>query len=140
MIDNHISNKQIFPLGIGGWGLGGFAEKDPKNNDKEQIDALIYMMSRGMNLVEANLWNSEGKSVEIIKKAYFESGIKRNKYIINQAIYNYRNPKFQDAKNELDKMLKIFETDYIDSLEFNALCYLEYEKSKIFDFYHEALY
>jgi len=139
MIINDLLRKEIFPLGIGAWGLGGFAEKDLNIDYKAQIEAVVYMISKGMNLTEVNLWNSEGQSVEILNKAYNLSGITRDELVIHQAIYNHRNPKFKDAKNELNQILEIFETDYVDALEFNSACYKQYDKSEIFDFYHEAL-
>lgn len=50
--------KNIFPIGIGTWGIGGFAEKNLQNDDEKQIKALTYMINSGFNFVEANLWYS----------------------------------------------------------------------------------
>ncbi len=39
-----IDKKDLFPIGIGTWGIGGYVERDPDNNDEKQVDALRYML------------------------------------------------------------------------------------------------
>ena len=35
--------KNIFPIGIGTWGIGGFAEKNPQNDDEKQVADFIVV-------------------------------------------------------------------------------------------------
>jgi predicted aldo/keto reductase-like oxidoreductase len=45
------------------------------------------MLDRGMNFAEANMWYSDGYSVEILAKALKKSSKKRSDLFICQAIY-----------------------------------------------------
>jgi len=130
---------KLFPIGIGTWGIGGYAERDPKNNDKEQIDALIYMFRKGLNIAEVNLWNSEGKSVELVVKAFKESEVKRTDFFLHQAIYHYNHSTLQSALSEVLKVSELFGTDYVDSVEFNAASYEKYGYGKLVDGLHSLL-
>jgi diketogulonate reductase-like aldo/keto reductase len=108
----------ISKLGIGGWGVGGLAAADPQNNDTQQVDATAHALARGMNYIEVNFWNAEGKSVELIKKAIDQSGKKREDLFLALVIYNYTNPTLADVEEEIEKYFALFQTDYIDTLEF----------------------
>ena len=114
MIDKH----NLFPIGIGAWGHGGFAEYNPKNDDKKQIDAIAHQFTKGMNLVEVNFWNSQGHSVKLIKQALNQAKIKRDDIFLLQSIYNYYNPTIEDVKKEFELCLKTFNTDHVDSIQF----------------------
>src|SRR3989339_839578 len=83
-------DKNIFPIGIGGWGIGGFAKKD-SGNDKKDIEALVYSLKKGMNFIEVNYWNSEGHNVELLAEAIEKSGVDREKLFLHQALYGFDN-------------------------------------------------
>jgi len=121
-----IYKRNLSKLGIGAWGIGGFAEKNPKNDDKKQIKALAYQFNKGMNLTEINFWNSQGHSVQLIKQALDKSGVKRKEIFIVQAIYNYYNETLDDVRKELELCLETFETDYVDSIEFPLTAFDKY--------------
>lgn len=121
-----INKQTLSKIGIGGWGIGGFVEKDPDNNDSQQIDALAYQFDKGLNFVEVNFWNSEGHSVELIKQGLAKSSRSRDDIFIEQAIYNYNLPTINDVKNEFEKCLKTFNTDYIDTLLFPMSSLIQY--------------
>lgn len=114
MVDKH----NLSPIGIGGWGIGGFAEIDPKNDDEKQINAIAYQLSKGINFVELNFWNSRGKSVQFIKEAIERSGVKRENLFLLQSIYNYYNPTLDDVKKEFEACLLKFNVSQIDSIQF----------------------
>lgn len=130
---------KLFPIGIGTWGIGGFAEKNPENNDAKQIDAIAYMLSRGMNYIAVNMWNAEGKSVELIAKGIKESGIKREKIFLNQTVYVYTAQTLEKAQGELDKFREIFRTNYVDSLQFTVMSYQTYGEKKANEFLRNVL-
>jgi diketogulonate reductase-like aldo/keto reductase len=113
-----INKENLSKISIGAWGIGGFAKKDPQNNDEKQIKALTYSFNKGMNLAEVNFWNAEGYSVKLLKKALDRSKFKRENIFLVQAIYSYNNDSLKDIEKELELCLKIFETDFIDSIEF----------------------
>lgn len=117
--------KNILKIGIGTWGIGGFAERNPQNDDKKQIDALIHMLNSGLNFVEANLWYSQGKSVELLATALRNSNVKRENIFICQAVY-IKNGDFETAEREVLSALKIFDTNYIDTFQFTGSVFNEF--------------
>lgn len=111
---------QIFPLGIGTWGIGGLVERDNSIDEGKQTDALAYMFSNGMNFAEANMWYSQGYSAEILARGLARSNQKRESIFICQAIYLKENKDLKSSIKELDQVLELFGSDYIDSLQFSA--------------------
>jgi len=94
-----VNKKDLSKIGIGTWGIGGFADINPDNNDEKQIEALKYMLDSGFNFVEVNLWYSKGKSVELLAEALRRSNKKREDIFICQAVY-IKNGDFETAKRE----------------------------------------
>lgn len=129
-----INKKDFSKFGIGTWGIGGFAERDPKNDDKKQIEALAYMFSKGINFVEINYWSAEGHGVELVSKALKESGVKREKIFISQAIYPYRLDTLKDAKDEVKKVSEMFATDCMDLVVFSKTGIDKYGYEKSLEF------
>jgi 2,5-diketo-D-gluconate reductase A len=125
-----ITKNDLFPIGIGTWGVGGFAEKDQTLDKNKQVDAIAYMFQKGMNYVEANLWYSQGYSAEILAEAFRKSGKNREEIFIVQAVY-LKDNKLQDTEAEIDRLLKIFDTDYIDTLQYTQSAFLDYEFDEV---------
>jgi len=121
-----ITRKTLSKIGIGAWGIGGFAERDPQNNDRRQIKALVHQFQLGLNLTEVNFWNSQGRSVELIKEALDRSGVERDDIFIVQAIYDYNNHTVNDVEDELNRCLRMFSTDHVDSIEFPLTAFNKY--------------
>jgi diketogulonate reductase-like aldo/keto reductase len=113
-----VNKDDLSKIGIGTWGIGGFAERDPKNDDRKQIEALKYTFNNGVNLIEATYWYAEGKAVELIKLALDESSKKRDQIFITSTIYPYRNPTLKEAEKEMEILLNTLKTDYIDTVQF----------------------
>lgn len=116
MIDKQLLSK----IGIGTWGIGGFAERNPNNDDSKQIEALVYMLQNGLNYIEINYWTAQGHSFELVKQAIDQSGVKRDDIFLSQSIYAYTAPDLDASKKELEDTLKLFGTDYIDSLALSS--------------------
>jgi diketogulonate reductase-like aldo/keto reductase len=110
--------EKISKIGIGTWGIGGLVERDLKNDDQKQIDALVHSFNKGINFIEVNNWYAEGYSMELIKKAIDKSNTKRENIFIMYSVYGHSLNNTDDFEKEIQKFLDIFETDYIDSLEF----------------------
>lgn len=120
-----IVKKDLFPLGIGTWGIGGFAEKDLNADLVKQQKALTYMFDKGMNLCEANMWYSQGVAVDVLAKALKDSTKKRDDIFICQAVYLKTN-KLQDTEAEVDTVLGKFDTDHVDTLQFTGSVFVDY--------------
>lgn len=115
-----IGKRQLSKIGIGTWGIGGFAERNPSNDDNKQIEALVYMLQNGLNYIEINYWTAQGHSFELVKQAIDQSGVKRGDIFLSQSIYAYTSPDLDASKKELEDTLKLFGTDYIDSLALSS--------------------
>ena len=94
-----VNKKDLSKIGIGTWGIGGFAEKNPQNDDEKQIKSLAYMLNNGLNFVEANMWYSQGKSAELLATALKNSNKKREDIFICQAVY-IKDGNFENAERE----------------------------------------
>jgi diketogulonate reductase-like aldo/keto reductase len=126
--------KNLSKIGIGTWGIGGFAQKDLSIDLNKQKEALIFSLNNGMNWAELNYWTAEGAAVQLFKNALSESSVNRNEIFIHQMIYHYSNPTFDKAKSEVYKLLEDFNTDYIDSVGFNPGSFKEYGLDNIVKF------
>lgn len=120
-----INKSDLSKIGIGTWGIGGFEKRDLSIDKNKQVEALVHMFQKGMNFVESNMWYSEGYALEILAEALKKSGKRREEIFICQAIY-LKNGELKDTEAEVDNLLKLFKTDYIDSLQFTQSTFLQY--------------
>jgi diketogulonate reductase-like aldo/keto reductase len=134
-----INRQDLSKVGIGTWGVGGFAERNPNNDDQKQINAMIHMLKNDMNYIELNIWTSQGQSVEIASKAVERSGVSRDKLFLSQAIYFYTAPDLESSKKELESMLKQFSTSYMDSISLSGAAISAIGKDKVYAWYNELL-
>lgn len=134
-----INKKDLSSIGLGAWGLGGFAEKDPKNDDEKQLEALVHSLKKGINFIEINFWNSQGKSVELISKAIKISKVPRDRLFYILVIYDYNLPTIKAVRKEIESYFKLFETDWIDSLEFIMTTFRTYGFNEVVRLTHDYL-
>lgn len=134
-----LNRNDLSKIGIGTWGMGGFAERNPQNDDQKQTHALVHMLKSGMNYIELNIWTSQGHSVEIASEAVKKSGIARNNLFLSQAIYFYTAPDLESSKQELETMLKAFDTDYMDSVSLSSAAIAAIGKDVVYAWYKELL-
>ena len=134
-----IGKTQLSKIGIGTWGIGGFAERNPNNDDQKQVNAIVHMLKNGMNYIELNIWTSQGHSVEIASQAVKQSDVSRDKLFLSQAIYFYTAPDLESSKKELETMLKAFDTDYMDSVSLSGAAISAIGKDQVYAWYKELL-
>jgi len=134
-----INKSDLSKIGIGSWGIGGFAERNLNNDDEKQIAALTYMFSNKMNFIEQNFWSSQGHGIELIKQALDRSGMTRDSIFISQAIYTYTAHSLDDAKKEVEAFKRLFNTDYTDTISINSAGFNEFGEQNVFDFYSQLL-
>lgn len=115
-----INRKDLSNFGIGTWGIGGFAERNPDNDDGKQIDALVYMLNHGINFIELNLWTAEGHCAYLVAEAIRKSKVSRNDLFLTQTIYSHSANTIKDAEKEVISFKELFETDYIDVMQFGG--------------------
>jgi diketogulonate reductase-like aldo/keto reductase len=118
--------NDLSKIGIGTWGIGGFAEKNPDNDDEKQVNGMIHALNRGLNFAELNYWYSQGKSIELFHQAYVNSGVNRDRLCLIFVIYQYNLQTIKDVENEIQNGLDLFNTQYMDSLQFNLSSFSTY--------------
>lgn len=113
-----LDRNNLSKIGIGTWGIGGFAEADPNNDDTKQIDALIYSLNKGINYVETVYMYAQGKAVDLLSQALKSSDVERESLFITLSVYRKTAETPQDAENEVNKFIKQLNIGYIDSVQF----------------------
>ena len=79
-----ISGKNIFPVGIGTWGMGGTWDKET-GNEIQSIEAIRYSVSKGQNLIDSGEVYGSGYTDEIIGRAI--NGLVREDLYITDKIW-----------------------------------------------------
>jgi len=136
---NMVNKKDLSKIGIGTWGIGGFAERNPHNDDTKQVNSLSSMFSAGLNYVELNMWTSQGKSVQLVAESLERSGINRKNVFLSQAIYSYTSSTRVQAEKELFELCKLFRTDHMDSVSLTTSAIIEIGKVQVLDWYKKCL-
>jgi diketogulonate reductase-like aldo/keto reductase len=134
-----INRDRLSKLGIGTWGIGGFADRNPENNDEKQVEALVYALNKGCNFAELSYWYAEGAAIDLFHRAQVKSGINRNKLFYFLSIYDRKQPTISSISDEIEKSLNILGTDYIDSLQLTLSFFNRFGFDKIVKFYKWAL-
>lgn len=118
-------------MGIGTWGIGGFMQADPNNNDKQQTEALIYALNKGVNYVETVYMYAQGKAAQLLGNAVKKSKISREKLFITQSIYTSTAKTIADAEKEVESFLKELDIKFIDNLQFTMTSMDQYGMTDI---------
>lgn len=134
-----VDKKHLSKLGIGTWGIGGFMDPDPQNDDMKQIDGLVYSLKRGINYVETVYMYAKGRAVELLSKAVQKSNIERGKLFITLSIYQSDARTIDDAEVKLNDFLKVFDTYYVDSVQFTLGCVRDFGLDDIVIFVNRIL-
>ncbi len=112
-----LNKKELSKIGIGTWGIGGFAERNPQNDDQKQFDCLKYSFDKGLNIVELNMWIAGGYAVKLVSEAYKESKLKRDDIFLKQGFYRFSAKTLDEGYKEIETVLKLFNTDILDTFE-----------------------
>ena len=112
-----VNGKKLFPIGIGTWGIGGFAQKDPNNPDEKQIEALVYALQKGLNYIEVSMWAAEGHCAYLLSEAIKRSGVKREDIFITFVGYPHNVDSVIELGNLLDRFLEMLNINYVDSFQ-----------------------
>lgn len=112
-----LNKKDLSKIGIGTWGIGGFAERNPENDDQKQVECLKYAFYKGLNNVELNMWIAGGYGVNLVSEAYKDSKLKRNDIFLKQGFYRFSAKTLDEGYKEIETVLKLFNTDILDTFE-----------------------
>ncbi len=114
-----ISGKDLSPIGIGTYGVGGRGHRDIDlkdiKGDEVCVNALITSLKMGYNFTEISLGYGHGKSAELLARAIRESDINREDIFITNSLYPRDLDDFSALEKDIEDMYQLFDTNYFDS-------------------------
>lgn len=113
-----LTKNDIFPIGIGTWGIGGFADPIADYDEKHAIDALDSCLKQGMNYLEIMYMYAQGRTVDIFANALRSLKIDKEKIFITLSVHTKTCNTIADVQRGFEKFLTQCQIDYIDNLQF----------------------
>jgi len=113
-----INKSDFSKIGIGTWGVGGFMEANPNNDDNGQIESLVYTLNKGVNYVETVYMYAQGKAIDILAKAIKKSGVDRENIFITFSVYQRDASNVEEIEKRINDFLEKMETNHVDSVQF----------------------
>jgi diketogulonate reductase-like aldo/keto reductase len=122
------SGKQLFPIGIGTWNIGGvWNPNDPTakykgaepsyDNEEHEIEAMRYSISKGQNHIDCAELYGGFHTDEVVGKAI--AGLKREDLYIADKLWKTSVGEGL-VRATVEEMLKKLGTDYLDMLYIHA--------------------
>jgi diketogulonate reductase-like aldo/keto reductase len=107
-----LNNDFSLPVfGLGTWKMGGVMEKDNKNDDEADIQAIKNAIDAGITHIDTAELYANGYSEELIKKAI--ANIDRSKLFIASKVSRV-NQEYSQVKISIKGSLKRLGLDYLD--------------------------
>jgi len=107
-INKKLSHSKII---LGTWRMGGDVQSNPDNDDKKDIEAIKYAISKGISHIDTSESYAGGKSELLVGKAIKE--FPRNKYFIATKVREY-NLSYDGVINSCNKSLARLDLSYIN--------------------------
>ena len=98
-------------LGMGTWQMGGRMERDSRNDDAGQIQALKTGLDLGFNLIDTAESYADGKAEELVGEAF--RGYDRGKLFLTSKVWK-THVAYDDVLRAAENSLKRLGTDYLD--------------------------
>ena len=138
-----VSGKDTSIIGIGSWGIGGFAHRDMKLTSRLEddiyIDALTYTLSKGINFTEIALGYGQGAALPLFKRAVDKSPLVREDIFITHSLYPRDLASIEVVKEDIDGFYKIMDTDYADSTLVTHSMIMIFGEDKVYPLLHSLL-
>jgi aryl-alcohol dehydrogenase-like predicted oxidoreductase len=113
------SGRVLSKIGIGSYGIGGRGHRDVEVSNKQSddiyIDALIYILGKGVNFTEISLGYGHGEAMRLFKHALDRSPQSREDIFLTNSLYPRDLADIDVAKDDVASFYKIMDTDYADS-------------------------
>jgi diketogulonate reductase-like aldo/keto reductase len=137
------SGKNLSPIGIGTYGIGGRGHRDmeitEKKEDRLYVEVLIYALKQGLNFSEISLGYAKGASITLFKQALAKSQIPREDFFLTHSLYPRDLPTVKTIKEDIASFYKILETDYADSTLVTQSLILKFSEKTIYDLLDKLL-
>ncbi len=121
------SGKELFPIGIGTWNIGGTFTADPGakykgaepnyDNEAAEIEAIRYSIAKGQNHIDCAELYGAFHTDEVVGKVI--AGLKREDLYIADKLWKTSVGKGL-VRATVEQMLKKLGTDYLDMLYIHA--------------------
>ena len=98
-------------LGMGTWQMGGRMERDSRNDDAGQIQALKTGLDLGFNLIDTAESYADGQAEELVGEAI--RGYDRGKLFLTSKVWK-THVAYDDVLRAAENSLKRLGTDYLD--------------------------
>lgn len=138
-----VSGEHISKIGIGSYGIGGRGHRDvaltEKIADENYIDALIYALQKGLNFTEISLGYGHGNALDLFKKAFDKSSIKREDIFFTHSLYPRDLSSPQEIKKDISDFYGITGFDYADSTLVTLSLFEKFGKQEIYSVLHDLL-
>lgn len=103
-----------FPkIGFGTWTMGGDVVPNPNNDDKRDIEAIKYVISKGVSHIDTAANYADGKSEELVGRAIKD--FDREKLFIATKV-KPEDLAFDDVIKSCERSLKNLDTPWVDLL------------------------
>ena len=112
-----IGEATVSVMGIGTWGIGGYATKNPYNDDLADVQELRHALSTGMNYLDTSHFYGAGYSLPLIARAV--SNFPRKAYFLTCKI-GYPVDKRADVRAMVERHLHELDVPYMDMLQIHA--------------------
>lgn len=138
-----LSGMDLSKIGIGTYGIGGKGHRDmhltEKQDDQTYINALSYMLSKGINFTEISLGYGHGNAMDLFAKTVNTSGINRDTIFITNSLYPRDFSNLEEATQDINAFYKMFNTDYSDSTLVTQSLIIKYSESNVFKLLQDLL-
>ncbi len=104
------SGNEVSKIGIGTWTIN-------KANAKQEIEALKFYTSQGVNYIDVVLAYDNGATLDVIAK--FMRKIKREDIFVN-ALITHGCTNVEDVEKQIKVYLKTLKTDYLDCVTLHS--------------------
>lgn len=135
--------ENFSPVGIGTYGIGGRGHRDMPltevDTDETYLNALTYMLKRGINFTELALGYGHENSIRLFKIAFDQSEIKRSDIFITHSLYPRDFSNLDEMNQDIEKFYRIMQTNYADSTLVTQSLILNYGQDKIYKVLHELI-
>jgi diketogulonate reductase-like aldo/keto reductase len=104
---------EIPEYGLGTWQMGGRDDRDLKNDDRADIEAIKKALTEGVTHIDTAEIYAGGHSEELIAQALKESNVKRESIFLVSKVPS-EHQGYEGVMNAFKQSLKRLETDYLD--------------------------
>ncbi len=112
-----IGDTDVSVMGIGTWGIGGYATKNPYNDDLADVQELRHALSVGMNYIDTSHYYGAGYSLPLIARAI--NNFPREAYFLTCKV-GYPVDRRSDVSKLVEQHLHELKVPYMDMLQIHA--------------------